>query len=211
MASTSSFGFWFRWIMVMVAVMAGAIAFLVFFPSLGQSMQASNLHSTQKDNIADSVNRFYAKFRAVSRDPIKDQYGDYTIMLDQKSQAPVGKRIEAVTSKQYDPMQNWQGELKQRSFPVNSTLKQEAVAHAAKEGVSLMWDLSQDFTIRHRFNSNNTFAGMLEELAGAIDSNFDQPISIYFCEKKRVYLITLNESAYVSANCIRTHGLAQSY
>ncbi len=191
--------------------MAGALTFLMFIPEPSAQKQPTDARGTSQATIADSVSRFYTEFRAVSRDPIKDRYGDYTILLDEQNKSSIDKLVEGTTSKRFGPLENPEGKIKQRSFPQNSTIMQEAMAHASKEGFILVWDLHQDFIIRNRFNSHNSFAGMLEELAGAVDSNFNKPINIYFCEKKRTYIITVRESTYLNVHCQKSFGDDQYY
>jgi hypothetical protein len=55
--------------------------------------------------------------------------------------------------------------------------------YAQQEGVKLIWDLNQDFIIRHRFLSENSLLGALDEVASAIDANFIPKVNVYFCHK----------------------------
>lgn len=201
--------FWASRIGVMVAVMAGALAFLLYAPESGTSQTAAD--SKLGKNITESVSRFYEEFRQTSRDPIKEQFGEYTILLEGQNDLALDKAIEQVSPKTYRPTQNWEGAFKQRAFAEASTLMQEARAHAVKEGFNLVWDLNQDFIIRNRYQSTNTLIGMLEEIAGAVDSNFNQPILVYFCEEKRALVITVRESDYLSNHCYTNNRSFQSY
>jgi hypothetical protein len=53
--------------------------------------------------------------------------------------------------------------------------------------------------------------GMLEEIADAVDSNFNQPIMVYFCTDKRALVITVRESDYLRDNCNKSNGSLQYY
>ena len=72
--------------------------------------------------------------------------------------------------------------------------------YAKQEGVHLIWDLSQDFTIRHRFLSENSLLGTLNEIAGAIDANFIPQVNVYFCSKKQTIVISEKAGTYVEEN-----------
>ena len=211
MALSTNTKFWLSRIGVMVAVIAGTVAFLLYVPEPGTEMATAGAGEEKKNNISDSVSRFYAEFRQSSTDPIKERFGEYTILLENQNDLPLGKSIEKAVSKNYQPVSNWQGALKQRAFAASSTLKQEAANHISKEGFNLVWDLNQDFIIRNRYQSNNTLVGMLEEIAGAVDSNFGNPIFVYYCASKRAYVITERESDYLVNNCEKSGGLSQSY
>jgi phage-related protein len=73
--------------------------------------------------------------------------------------------------------------------------------YAEQEGMQLIWDLNQDFIIRHRFLSENSLVATLDEIAGAIDANFIPQVNVYFCNKKRTIVIAENAGTYVIDNC----------
>jgi hypothetical protein len=210
MALSKNTKFWFSRIMVMVAVMACSLAFLMYVPEPGSSTSAKGRDGGSK-SLAESVSNFYAEFRHTSRDPIREQFGDYTIILEDNNDMAVGSAIDQVTENNYEPMDNWEGDFKERAFAAESTLMKEATAHIAKEGFNLVWDLNQDFVIRNRYRSTATLVGMLEDIAGAVDSNFNQPILVYYCFKKRALVITVRESTYLNVNCQKTVENFQSY
>ena len=95
----------------MLAVMAGALAFLFYVPEPGSASSDSANDGGDASSVASSVSKFYAEFRMTSRDPIKERYGDYVIVLDQESK-PLGQRISKITEKNYPPKADWEGEYK---------------------------------------------------------------------------------------------------
>jgi hypothetical protein len=194
----------------MLAVIGCAIAFLMYVPDPSSDTTADGQKKPSK-SVSESVSDFYAEFRQTSRDPIKEQFGEDTIILDDQNEAEVGNAIERVSATNFEPIDNWQGDFKERAFAAQSTLRTEAQAHIAKEGFNLVWDLEQDFVIRSRYQSNTTLVGMLEEIAGAVDSNFNRPIIVYYCYKKRALVITVRESTYLNVNCERTTNKFQTY
>jgi hypothetical protein len=212
MALSKNTKFWASRIVVMAAVVAVAILFLSYVPDPGSDIDAFGASQAKpKANISDSVSRFYAEFGQVSSDPIKERFGEDTILLDEQNDIALGNAIENVSAKIYRPTENWEGDFKERPFAASSTLMQEAKAHALKEGFNLVWDLNQDFTIRTRYQSTATLVGMLEEIAGAVDSHFNRPIIVYFCSDKRALVITERESEYLEKNCQTTNSVLQAY
>ncbi|GLR70952.1 TcpQ domain-containing protein [Agaribacter marinus] len=188
----------------MLVVIAGAIAFLLFMPEDTGSPESASAPKTRpsSNSLQDSVSRFYSKFRQTSRDPIKEKYGDYVIP-NEKDDTPIDQQIKSVTKVNFPPLDNWEGAYKQRAFGSGSTLKKEAKQHAMDGGMTLIWDLNQDFVIKKRFTSENSVAGMLYEIAGAIDANFEKQVRVYFCGKKRTIIITDNATEYLELNCQR--------
>lgn len=192
--------------------MAGAIAFLIYVPEpgTGASSASDEEGATVQRSVAENVSRFYEEFKQISRDPIKEQYGDYVVPLDNQND-PLGDSIKSVTKKSYEALDNWQGDYKERPFAKGSTLKSEAEKFVSREGMNLVWDLNQDFKIKDRFISDNTLSGMLEEIAGAVDANFDHPIIVYYCARKRALVITTRESDYLDRNCQKSEGSYDQY
>lgn len=202
--------FWLKRIGIMLVVIVSAIAFLIFKPDTLENSSAST-KNFKNTSVADSVSNFYAEFRQTSRDPIKERYGDYVVVLEE-NEAPIGELIENASGQLYPPMSNWDGNYTERAFSSDSTLMQEATKYAEAEGFNLVWDLKHDFIIRNRFRSNNTLVGMLEEIAGAVDANFDKPILVYFCYQKRALVLTTKENNFLANHCQKSQGsLAQNY
>ncbi|MFC3120853.1 TcpQ domain-containing protein [Agaribacter flavus] len=200
MSGSSNFQFWLKRILVMLAVIAGAVAFLIFKPEENTASSDTSVSKPKSNSLQESVSRFYSEFRLSSRDPIKEKYGDYVVPIE-KSSAPIEAQIQAVTKVNFPPLDNWEGDYKQRAFGEGSTLKAEAEQHAINNGMTLIWDLDQDFVIKKRFVSENSVAGMLYEIAGAIDANFPADLKVYFCGKKRTLVITDNVTEYLQVNC----------
>ncbi|MFW8590386.1 TcpQ domain-containing protein [Glaciecola sp. 2405UD65-10] len=200
--------FWLKRIAGIIAVILVTIAFLVFVPN---PTETDTSIPADENSVAANVSRFYEEFKQVSRDPIKERYGDFVVLLDNQER-DLADAINNVSEQNHPPMDDWSGEYKERPFTKDSTLMQEAKAFVAKEGMKLIWDLNQDFIIRERFVSSNTLVGMLEDIAGAVDSNFEQPILIYFCFKKRALVITDEATEYLDENCEKSAGsLYQNY
>ncbi len=193
--------FWLKHVVLAVIVLVGAIFGLLYKPDASVSSIVSSAPvSKGKNNIEENLVRFYEKFRFSSKDPIKEQYGDFVVVLD-VPKASQTEQLVAIVSVDQPPAQNWQGDYKFRSFAEGTTIRTEAMKYAEQEGVQLIWDLDQDFIIRHRFLSQNSLLGTLDELAGAIDANFIPQVNVYFCHKKRTIIIAENAGTYVEENC----------
>ena len=65
----------------------------------------------------------------------------------------------------------------------------------------MIWELNRDFIIKHPFQIDNSIVGSLDEIARAIDSNFDGTVKAYVCPKQRSLVITAVNSEYLQDNC----------
>jgi len=211
MAKDKNTKLWLSPIIVIIAIVLAAIVFLFFVPKPNTANTTSSGNGGDSSSISNSVSKFYAEFRQVSPDPIREQFGEDTIILEDQNDAPIDNVIEQVSENTYVPIDNWQGDFKERAFAAQSTLMKEANNHIAKEGFNLVWDLNQDFVVSHRYRSSTTLVGMLEDIAGAVDSNFNQPILVYYCFEKRALVITVRESTYLNVKCEKAANEFQSY
>ncbi len=182
----------------MLAVVLAAVLFLIFNPEPGNQTTATE-SSSSGNAVADNVSRFYSEFRASSRDPIKEKFGDFVVPLD-KDDTPIDELLSK-SSKTTNKDVDWQGDFKQRAFPQGSTLMNESMSYFEQEGLRLVWHLDQDFIVKNRFISENTLVGMLEEVAQAIDANFLLDVQIYYCEAQATMVITDKLESYLIDNC----------
>jgi hypothetical protein len=198
MADKKVSAFWIKHLVLAFIVLACALVVLLYAPedSDGSGMGGAD----SKENIADILARFYEEFRLSSKDPIQEQYGDYVIALE-TPEASQTEQLIAISTVNSPPEENWQGQYKFRSFAQGTTIRTEAMKYAEQEGMQLIWDLNQDFIIRHRFLSENSLVATLDEIAGAIDANFIPQVNVYFCNKKRTIVIAENAGTYVIDNC----------
>jgi hypothetical protein len=201
MSNNTAPAFWLKHVVLAFIVLVGAIFGLLYRPEATAPSKVSSASvSKGKNNIEENLVRFYEEFRFSSKDQIKEQYGDFVVVLD-VPKASQTEQLVAIVSVDQHPKQNWQGDYKFRSFAEGTTIRTEAMKYAEQEGVQLIWDLNQDFIIRHRFLSKNSLLGTLDELAGAIDANFVPQVNVYFCHKKRTIIIAEEAGTYVEENC----------
>jgi hypothetical protein len=203
MADKNAAMFWIKHLILAAVVIAAAIFVLRYNPETSdQSIQTSGQDSEDRASIAENVTSFYQEFRMSSRDPIKEQYGDFVLPLEMPEETQT-EQLVAITSVERPPEASWEGEFKFRSFAKDTTIRVEAMKYAEQEGMQLIWDLNQDFIIRQRFLTESTLLGSLQEISGAIDANFIPKVDIYFCNKKRAIVITDEAGSYVLENCTK--------
>ncbi|WP_412972022.1 TcpQ domain-containing protein [Glaciecola sp. MF2-115] len=192
---------WLKHIALALVVLIGAIAVLLFMPEPDDSMQANK--PKESTSIEENLADFYREFRLSSKDPIQAEYGDFVVSLELPEESQT-ERLVAISNVDKPPEETWQGEYKFRSFAKDTTIRVEAMKYAEEEGMQLIWDLNQDFIIRQRFLVENNLLGTLDEVAGAIDSNFIPEVNVYFCNKKRTIVISERAGTYVKENCQKT-------
>jgi hypothetical protein len=201
MAKQSPLAFWIKHIVLGVVVIVGAIVVIHYDPTVSEQTISSSAQSPeQRDNIRDNLSDFYEEFRISSRDPITELYGDYVIPLETPNET-VAQKLIKMGNVSFPPQENWTGEQKVRPFPKDSTLRTEALKYVEEEGLTLIWDLNQDFIIRHRFQSYNTLSGTMDEIRGAVDSNFPERVLVFLCHRKRALIITAKPQDYLIERC----------
>lgn len=193
--------FWLKRIIVMLLVIIAAAAFIIFMPQQVAFDDQGN--PVERKSIQSNMADFYEEFSLVSSDKIEEKYGDFVIPLEPSS-APLSEQLSALNR---PPMNddkdfNWEGSYKARSFAKESTLMTNADSYVSAEGMQLIWNLNQDFIVRHRFSSENTVSGMLKELAGAIDANFVNTVEVYYCDKQRVLVLTDQNDEVLQNTCM---------
>lgn len=66
----------------------------------------------------------------------------------------------------------------------------------------MIWDLEQDFVIKHQFQMDTTIALALKQIATAVDSNFAGDVRGYVCPKERSLVVTANQTEYLDSHCV---------
>ena len=72
--------------------------------------------------------------------------------------------------------------------------------------MQLIWNLEQDFVIKHQFQLDNTVAGSLAKIASAIDSSFEGEVTAYLCAEQRSLVVTAEETDFLKNQCRRVRG-----
>jgi hypothetical protein len=194
-------GFWVKRLLIMFCVVIGAGLVIVFMP--GPALDENGV-PIEKPSIQKNMAKFYEEFGMVSDTQIEEKYGENVIPLGEPSVA-LGDQITSIQRASSSTGQNqnfnWRGSYKARAFGVDSTLMESATGFVKAEGMDLIWHLNQDFIVSHRFLSENTVSGMLNEIAGAIDSNFLATVRVHYCKTQRVMVITDQQDPTLEEIC----------
>jgi hypothetical protein len=157
-----------------------------------------------KRSVATGLSAFYEEFRASSVDPIKEEMGDFVMELSEDDKS-LDERLQSMSSDARPISGRWVGEKKYRTFKAGSTLREVISRYAQQEGMQVIWDLDQDFVIKHQFQLDTTIASAVKQIASAVDSNFDGDVYGYVCPKQRSLVVTANHTEYLNNNCVRAN------
>lgn len=154
-----------------------------------------------KRSVASGLSAFYQEFRLSSLDPIKDEIGDFVMELGGSDQS-VEQRLESMASDARPVSGRWVGEKKFRTFKAGNTLREALSGYAQQEGMQVIWDLEQDFVIKHQFQMDTTIALAVKQIANAVDSNFVGDVRGYVCPKERSLVVTASQTEYLDTHCV---------
>ena len=201
--SYSSSSFWAKQIGIAVALViaAGVLIYML------QTHEQSPTPASQKEekSVSKGLSEFYRDFRMSSTDPLEDEKGDFVLDI-----AGVDSNLDsklAKMSSQTRPVEkNWTGEHKYRTFKEGNTLREAISQYAQAEGMQLIWNLEQDFVIKHQFQLDNTVAGSLAKIVSAIDSSFEGEVKACLCAEQRSLVVTAEETDFLKNNCRLVRG-----
>ncbi len=159
----------------------------------------------EEKSLSRGLSEFYRDFRMSATDPAEDEQGDFVLDI-----AGVDTNLDnklAQMSSQTRPVEkNWTGEHKYRTFQEGNTLREAISQYAQAEGMQVIWNLEQDFVIKHQFQLDNTVAGSLAKIASAIDSSFEGQVKAYLCAEQRSLVVTAQETEFLTTNCRLVRG-----
>ncbi|RDV29174.1 hypothetical protein DXV75_01560 [Alteromonas aestuariivivens] len=156
----------------------------------------------EQKSIAKGLSDFYREFRHSSSQKIEEDGGDFVIELSESEQN-LESQLQDMSSDLRPANHRWVGEHKHRSFKAGNTLREAMSDYAQQEGMQLIWDLREDFVIKHHFQMDNTIAGSLAKIASAIDSNFDGEVKAFVCPGQRTLVVTVESTPFLKENCNR--------
>ena len=194
----SSTSFWAKQITLAVVLVLAAGALIYFL----QTKEASPVPESRKEerSVSKGLSEFYSDFRMSATDPLKDEQSDF--VLDVAGVDPnLDSTLEKMTNKARPADSDWTGEKKYRSFSEGNTLREAISQYAQDEGMQLIWNLEQDFVIKHQFQLDNTIAGSLAKIASAIDSSFEGEVKAYLCAEQRSLVVTAEETDFLKNQC----------
>jgi len=190
--------FWFKHILLAFVTIAMAVAVLMV-----QQSEPSNVPlegDSSKKNISTNMSLFYSQYRASSRNPLSEELGDFVKKV-KTSDTPLSERLQKMESLHKPVSEKWVGEHKHRMFRAGGTLRGDITNYAQSEGIQVIWELEQDFVVKHPFQLDDSLLGSLKKIGQAIDANFDGEVKAYMCPRQRSMVITSQASAYLEEQC----------
>ncbi len=194
----SSVVFWARHIGLALALIIIA-AIVLNLQSFNMSKSKPQGQSKQK-SVSQGMTDFYAAYRMSSSKPFEDDIGDFVMDVN-PPKSPLNDRLKDMESIQNNISTRWVGEHKYRSFRAGSTVREAITNIAQSEGMQIIWELDKDFIIKNQFQMDNTVAGSVAKIAGAINGSFEGEVHAYICPKQRSLVIMEGSSSYVKENC----------
>ncbi|WP_299083896.1 toxin co-regulated pilus biosynthesis Q family protein [uncultured Paraglaciecola sp.] len=190
--------FWLKHVFLAVLVIVIAVIVLV----MQQRNESAVLPEGDagKKSIASNMSNFYADYRSSSRGPIEQDLGDF-VMGVKTSDKPLSERLKKMESLQNPISGRWVGDHKHRTFKAGSTLRSAITSYAQSEGMQVIWELDQDFIVKHPFQLDDSMLGSLKIIANAIDANFEGEVKAYMCPRQRSLVITSTASDYLTKQC----------
>ena len=190
--------FWLRHLLLALMIIAIAVILLIMQKNNNSAVLPEG--DSRKRTISSNMSSFYEDYRLSSRHPRKEGLGDF-VMEVKISDKPLSERLQKMESLQKPVSGRWVGEHKHRTFKAGSTLRSAITDYAQLEGMQLIWELEQDFIVKHPFQLDDSILGSLKVIANAIDSNFDGEVKAYICPRQRSLVITSKSSEYLEEQC----------
>lgn len=193
-------GFWLRQLILIIVVVAVAITILV----LHERYKARPVPEGGKreQSIQSGLSDFYREYRNTFNELTLEEPSDFVLDV-QLSDVPLEERLQSVSQNAKSVPSNWVGTYKNRSFRPGASLREAMTEYAKQDGVRLIWDLNQDFVVKHMFQMEGTVADALVAMGKAIDSNFEKSVIAYLCPDARTLVITTQQSETLDQQCQR--------
>jgi hypothetical protein len=151
---------------------------------------------------SSGLSDFYQKYRMSNTQPDESIESEYILELIDKD-APLDTRLTQMEGLSKPVSSRWQGDYKHRSFKPGETLREKLTDYAQAEGMQVMWELNQDFVIKHNFQVEGTLVETAERMARSVDSNFVGDVLVYFCPRARTLVVSEDESKVLKERCRR--------
>jgi hypothetical protein len=192
--------FWAKHLGLALAVII--VAGIVIHLQMNMTSAPTPVDAPEERSVAKGLSDFYREFRMTANEPERSEGADMVLDLTPSEQS-LDDRLQSMSSALKPVDSRWEGEYKYRTFRAGNTLREAISSYAEQEGMQVIWDLNQDFVIKHQFQMDNTVAGSLAKIASAIDSNFEGKVATFVCPKQRSLVVTENVTEYLSTQCSR--------
>ena len=178
------------------------VAGIVIHLQMNMTSAPTPVDAPEERSVAKGLSDFYREFRMTANEPERSEGADMVLDLTPSEQS-LDDRLQSMSSALKPVDSRWEGEYKYRTFRAGNTLREAISSYAEQEGMQVIWDLNQDFVIKHQFQMDNTVAGSLAKIASAIDSNFEGKVATFMCPKQRSLVVTEKVTEYLSTQCSR--------
>ena len=175
---------------------------IVIYLQMNMTSAPTPVDAPEERSVAKGLSDFYREFRMTANEPERSEGADMVLDLTPSEQS-LDDRLQSMSSALKPVDSRWEGEYKYRTFRAGNTLREAISSYAEQEGMQVIWDLNQDFVIKHQFQMDNTVAGSLAKIASAIDSNFEGKVATFVCPKQRSLVVTEKVTEYLSTQCSR--------
>ena len=192
--------FWAKHLGLALAVII--VAGIVIHLQMNMTSAPTPVDAPEERSVAKGLSDFYREFRMTANEPERSEGADMVLDLTPSEQS-LDDRLQSMSSALKPVDSRWEGEYKYRTFRAGNTLREAISSYAEQEGMQVIWDLNQDFVIKHQFQMDNTIAGSLAKIASAIDSNFEGKVATFVCPKQRSLVVTEKVTEYLSTQCSR--------
>ena len=192
--------FWAKHLGLALAVII--VAGIVIHLQMNMTSAPTPGDAPEERSVAKGLSDFYREFRMTANEPERSEGADMVLDLTPSEQS-LDDRLQSMSSALKPVDSRWEGEYKYRTFRAGNTLREAISSYAEQEGMQVIWDLNQDFVIKHQFQMDNTVAGSLAKIASAIDSNFEGKVATFVCPKQRSLVVTEKVTEYLSTQCSR--------
>ena len=192
--------FWAKHLGLALAVII--VAGIVIHLQMNMTSAPTPVDAPEERSVAKGLSDFYREFRMTANEPERSEGADMVLDLTPSEQS-LDDRLQSMSSALKPVDSRWEGEYKYRTFRAGNTLREAISSYAEQEGMHVIWDLNQDFVIKHQFQMDNTVAGSLAKIASAIDSNFEGKVATFVCPKQRSLVVTEKVTEYLSTQCSR--------
>ena len=157
-----------------------------------------------KKSVSSGLSDFYRDFRQSSSEVGNSASSEFVVDVE-KSEEDLDTQLKSRASKHRPVTDAWVGEHKFRSFKAGNTLREVISDYAEKEGMQVVWDLEQDFVIKHHFQVDDTLVGALTQIASAVNSNFTGDVHAYVCADQRSLVVTATATEFLLEQCARVN------
>lgn len=192
--------FWAKHLGLALAVII--VAGIVIHLQMNMTSAPTPVDAPEERSVAKGLSDFYREFRMTANQSERSEGADMVLDVTPSEQS-LDDRLQSMSSALKPVDSRWEGEYKYRTFRAGNTLREAISSYAEQEGMQVIWDLNQDFVIKHQFQMDNTVAGSLAKIASAIDSNFEGKVATFVCPKQRSLVVTEKVTEYLSTQCSR--------